>query len=183
MLTEITPHEFDVGFFIAYATSDNFTGHPLYKKPKCFLHKEAAQALKKSIELAAKYKLKIKIFDAFRPLEIQRKLWAKYPDPEFISNPDTGKTPHCRGIAIDMTLMDSGGVELDMGTDFDAFTPLSHHGSDGISDKAKENRLLLLDIMHAAGWLHNPKEWWHYQLPNHEKYVKLTDSEAGTGML
>ena len=183
-LVEIKKPDFDVDLYIAYATDDNFTNAPLYKNPYCFLHETAAKHLKTAIELASAVGLRIKIFDAFRPLEVQQALWKSNPNPEFISNPETGKTPHCRGIAADLTLIDKDGVELDMGTGFDAFTPLSHHGViDGISSEALLNRHILMGIMTAAGWDFNPNEWWHYQLPNFEIYKKLTDESANTNML
>ena len=182
-LTKITPEEFDVELYIAYAMSDNFTGQPLYKKPHCYLHPAAAQALRESVRLAAGIGLKIKIFDAFRPMEVQEILWEKYPDPEFISNPQTGRTPHCRGVAVDITLINKDGEELYMGTDFDEFSPLSHHGNTKISVQAQENRHVLMGIMAAAGWDFNPNEWWHYQLPDPCAYEKLTDKEAKTAML
>ena len=45
----------------------------------------------------------------------------------FVSDPKTGSTPHCRGVAIDLTLVDESGKELDMGTDFDEFSELAFH--------------------------------------------------------
>lgn len=182
-LVRITEEAFDVQLYIAYAMSDNFTGVPMYKNPYCYLHEDAVTALKKTITLARAIGLRVKIFDAFRPLEVQRMLWDKYPDPEFISNPDTGRTPHCRGIAVDMTLIDMQGNELDMGTAFDAFTPLSHHANTNVSQEAQRNRHVLMGIMAASGWQFNPKEWWHYQLPHPESYTKYTDMEAKTYMM
>lgn len=182
-LVEIKQPQFDVELYIAYATEDNFTGKKLYENPYCFLHPEAAEALKVAIKLAAVLGYRFKLFDAFRPLEVQQRLWDDTPDPDYISEPVHGKTPHCRGIAIDLNLIDKYGNELDMGTGFDAFTPLSHHGRTDISEEAQINRYILIGIMVAAGWEINPNEWWHYQLPDYAKYTKVTDKEAGTNML
>ena len=183
-LIQIKSPEFDVELYIAYATEDNFTKRKLYKNPYCFLHESAVDALQRSIELAKEHNLRIKIFDAFRPLEIQRELWNDNPDPEFISDPVNGRTPHCRGVAIDMTLVDNiTGDELDMGTGFDEFSPKSHHGNPDISKESQKNRDILMHIMQSSGWEHNPREWWHYQLPDVEKYTKLTDKDAKTNML
>ena len=182
-LIEIKKPQFDVIFDIIYATDKNVTGKALYSKPNCFLHKDAAHCLLDSINLAKKQNLKIKIYDAFRPLEAQRALWNKFPDPEFVSNPDSGNTPHCRGIAIDMTLVDHNNKELDMGTAFDDFTKKSHHGNTQISKEAQENRLILLDIMTNSNWQYNPNEWWHYQLENPKSYKKLSDLDANSDMI
>ena len=182
-LVKITPEEYNTELYIAYATEDNFTERKLYKNGHCYLHEAAAKAFETAVSLASAIGYKFKIFDAFRPLEVQQMLWDDNPDPEFISDPVNGKTPHCRGIALDLTLIDQNSNELDMGTGFDAFTPLSHHGKTEISDAAQKNRYILLSIMKLAGFDHNPREWWHYQLPNWQDYKKYTDSDAGTKML
>jgi D-alanyl-D-alanine dipeptidase len=182
-LVKVTESEYNVEIYLAYGTTDNFTGKAMYKNSICYLHTEALAAFVKAIKLAEAIGLKFKVFDAFRPLEVQQMLWDDNPDPEFISNPQTGRTPHCRGIAIDLTLINKNGNELDMGTAFDAFTPLSHHGVTEISPEAQKNRHLLMGIMTFAGFHFNPNEWWHYQLPNPLKYEKYTDKAAGTNML
>jgi D-alanyl-D-alanine dipeptidase len=182
-LVKIDPAEYGVDMYLSYGTTDNFTGRALYKNSICYLHPEAANRLKSAVTMARAIGLKIKIFDAFRPLDVQQMLWDHTPDPEFISNPQTGRTPHCRGVAVDLTLIDERGKELDMGTAFDAFTPLSHHGNIDVSVEGQRNRHILMGIMTKAGWDFNPNEWWHYQLQNPVQYEKFTDAQAGTGML
>ncbi|MBL8644512.1 MAG: D-alanyl-D-alanine dipeptidase [Rhodospirillaceae bacterium] len=162
-LVEITASDFDVEFYIAYATADNFTGKPVYSRPGCYLHADAATLLKRAVALAKPHGLRLKIFDAFRPSEAQWVLWAHTPDPDFLADPKRG-SPHSMGAAVDLTLIDGAGRELDMGTGFDAFTPLSHHATTEISTEAQRNRLLLLGLMTAAGWDFFSNEWWHYQL-------------------
>jgi D-alanyl-D-alanine dipeptidase len=70
-----------------------------------------------------------------------------------------------------------------MGTGFDAFTPLAHHGNTEVSVAVQRNRLLLLGLMTAAGWDFYRNEWWHYQLFDSRRYTLLADAEAGTGMM
>lgn len=181
-LIEITEAEYDVWIDIAYATERNFTGQPVYKAAKCFLHPEAASALKRAVELARIQGLKFRIFDAYRPSEAQWKLWEHTPDPNFLADPAKG-SPHSRGVAIDLNLCTPEGNELDMGTAFDAFTPLSHHGNLGITQEAQRNRLLLMGIMTTAGWDFYRNEWWHYQLFNSRNYPLWSDAESGAGMM
>jgi len=181
-LVEIKLPEFDVDLYIAYATGDNFTGKPLYKSSNCFLHEDAAKCLQNSIKYASQLGLRLKVFDAYRPIEIQQELWDDNPDPNFISNPQTGAVTHCRGVAIDLNLIDKNGKELDMGTGFDAFTPLSFHGNIEISPDAQKNRHLLMGIMTSSGWDFYRNEWWHYQLFEPRKYPVIQDSEAKTGL-
>lgn len=181
MLKSITEDNFDVELYLAYATEDNFTGKKVYDNAKCFLHEEAVQKLNLSIKYAAQLGYKIKIFDAFRPREAQYILWDSCPDPDFLAHPDRG-SPHSRGVAIDLTLIDSQGQELEMGTPFDSFSPKSFHGNDQISQEAIQNRQTLLGIMTLAGWDFFKNEWWHYQLFNSKDYQLYTDKEAGTGI-
>ncbi|PIR32210.1 MAG: D-alanyl-D-alanine dipeptidase [Alphaproteobacteria bacterium CG11_big_fil_rev_8_21_14_0_20_44_7] len=182
MLHKITTEEFGVELEIAYASTANFTGKAVYKKPEAYLHPKAAQHLKTAISYAAALGYKIKIFDAYRPSEAQYKLWEHTPDANFLSHPDSG-SPHSRGIAIDLTLIDENGVELDMGTGFDDFTKKSYHSNLEISAEAQKNRRILLGIMSAAGWDWYDNEWWHYQLFNPRAYRLYSDAEAGTGLI
>ncbi len=84
---------------------------------------------------------------------------------------------------MDLTLLDSDGAPLDMGTPFDAFTELSHHGAEGVSDAAQRNRFLLLGLMSTAGWDFYSKEWWHYQLFDPRRYPLISDAEIPRSMM
>ncbi|MCW5752705.1 MAG: D-alanyl-D-alanine dipeptidase [Alphaproteobacteria bacterium] len=182
LLIEIARPAFDVETEIAYATAENFTGAPVYRRPACYLNPEAADRLARAIAIAAAQGLRLKIFDAFRPSEAQWRLWNHSPDPDFLADPRRG-SPHSRGAAIDLTLVDATGLAIEMGTPFDAFTPLSHHGRTDIPLAAQRNRALLLGIMTAAGWDFYGKEWWHYQLFNPRRFPLLSDSAAATAMM
>lgn len=182
LLIEITRPDFDVETEIAYATPANFTGAPVYRRAGCYLNPEAAGLLARAIAIAAAQGLRLKIFDAFRPSEAQWRLWTHTPDPDFLADPRRG-SPHSRGAAVDLTLLDRAGMELEMGTPFDAFSPLSHHGNTDIPLAAQRNRALLLGIMTAAGWDFYRREWWHYQLFQPRRFPLLSDSAAATGMM
>jgi D-alanyl-D-alanine dipeptidase len=181
-LLAIAAPDFDVAFALVYATANNFTGKPIYARAAAYLHRDAAARLRRAIELAAALDLKLKIFDAFRPVEAQQVMWAHTPNPEFLADPRRG-SPHSRGVAVDLTLVDGAGRELDMGTGFDAFTPLSHHGSTGVSLAAQRNRLMLLGLMTAAGWDCYRNEWWHYQLFEPRRYPLLSDRALSPGLM
>ena len=178
-LVSITPESHKVQIRLAYASSDNFTGRPVYARADCYLHEAAEILLRRAVDLAAAMGLGVLIFDAFRPSEAQWALWNHTPDPDFLADPRRG-SPHSRGVAIDLTLTDEvggGGVELDMGTAFDAFTPQSHHGFMEIGAEAQRNRAILMGIMTSAGWDFYRNEWWHYQMFDARRlYPVLSDS-------
>jgi D-alanyl-D-alanine dipeptidase len=182
MLIEITEATHDVLIDIRYATGDNITGKPIYARPGCYLNPEAERLLCRSIELARPLGLKLKIFDTFRPSEAQWRLWNFCPDPDFLADPRRG-SPHSRGAAIDLTLIDGAATELDMGTGFDAFTPLSHHGNMAVSTTAQRNRLILIGLMTTAGWDFYRNEWWHYQLFQPRRFPVLSDTVLARPMM
>ncbi|NQV55976.1 MAG: D-alanyl-D-alanine dipeptidase [Rhodospirillales bacterium] len=181
-IIEITTATHDVEFDLAYATERNFTSLPVYANAICYLHREASEILATAIRLASALDLRLKLFDALRPSEAQWVLWNHTPDPDFLADPRRG-SPHSRGVAIDLTLIDQKGQELDMGTGFDAFTPLSHHGNIEVSPAAQHNRLTLLGLMTAAGWDFYRNEWWHYQLFNSRDYPLISDGDLSASMM
>jgi len=181
-LIEITAATHAVQLDIKYATSDNFTGQPVYRRTACYLHPEAEALLRVAQNLAQIQGYRLRIFDAFRPSESQWKLWRHTPDPEFLADPRRG-SPHSRGVALDLTLIDTQtGHDLDMGTAFDAFTNHSHHGTTTISATAQKNRLLLIGLMTTAGWDFYRNEWWHYQLFNSRDYPLYGDADLDQPM-
>ncbi len=181
-LIEITPRTHGVGIELAYATADNFTGRPVYARAACYLHPEAETLLRRAVDLAARQGFGLTVLDAFRPAEAQWALWSHTPDPEFLADPRRG-SPHSRGAAVDLTLTDRDGRALDMGTPFDAFTPRSHHGADGLSAEAERNRLLLIGLMTTAGWDFYRNEWWHYQLFDARRLPLISDSALPVPMM
>lgn len=167
---------------LRYASDDNLLGRPIYRRAVALLHPTAHRALREASAHAGALGLRLKIFDAFRPLEAQWALWEAADDKSFVADPRTGGT-HPRGIAVDLTLVDvESGGDLAMGTEFDAFTDLSAHGRlDGLSPDAIRNRALLLGIMTASGWEHYAPEWWHYHLPGREAYPALSTADVPGG--
>ena len=170
MLREITERDYDIILDLRYASTHNVFGKSFYQEAKCLLHKDAAEKLKIAVELAKLQNLRIKIFDCFRPLAIQKEFISLMPNNDFISDPEAGSIPHCRGVAIDLTLIDQAGDELDMGSDFDEFSEISFHGYTKINAAAQKNRYILMGIMLSAGFDFFRNEWWHYQLFNAREY-------------
>lgn len=172
----------ELSFDMRYAKDTNFTGAPVYQRDRAALVPEALDKLAKAHALAKRLGYGMLIYDAYRPPEAQWALWRHTPDPDFLADPRRG-SPHSRGIAVDLTLT-VDGVAIDMGTDFDAFTPLSHHAADGLSETVLRNRMMLMAMMMDAEYDFYRHEWWHYQLFRaRELYPIIRDGEALAPMM
>ncbi len=148
-----------------YASEDNFTKKKLYDSNTCFLRKPTAvklDAVQKELE---KMNLGLKVWDCYRPLAVQRIFWAILPDERYVANPKTGSR-HNRASAVDVTLVDSQGRELQMPTGFDDFTPRADHHYQDLPDQVIRNRELLKGLMEKTGFISLPEEWWHYDDEN-----------------
>jgi D-alanyl-D-alanine dipeptidase len=175
-LLHITEQNHDVVIDLIYAGASNFTGQAIYDHPLCFLHPQAEAGLRKAIAAARGFGLRLKILDAFRPQEAQEALWAVAPNPDYIADPKIGSN-HTRGVAVDLTLVGADGQALDMGTPVDTMSAASHHFHEAHPAAIQVNRMRLLTVMLEAGFMHHPREWWHYQLPDAERFP-LIDSHA-----
>jgi len=152
-----------------YASEDNFTKRKLYDSNTCFLRKSTAvklDAVQKELE---EMNLGLKVWDCYRPLAVQRIFWAILPDERYVANPETGSR-HNRASAVDLTLVDSQGKELEMPTGFDDFSPRADHGYQVLPDQVIRNRELLKGLMEKAGFIPLPEEWWHY---DDEKWMRF----------
>jgi D-alanyl-D-alanine dipeptidase len=154
---------------IRYATENNFTGKKVYDKPFFFLRKEAAEKLKAANNEFLNLGYRIKVFDGYRPLSVQRKFWEIMPDEKYVANPEKGSR-HNRGAAVDITLTDLNGIEIPMPTEYDDFSEKAHRDYMDLPKEKIRNRKLLEDIMHKHGFTGLPTEWWHFDLDGWEKY-------------
>ncbi len=145
---------------VKYATADNFTGQVLYPCGRVWLRKKVALDLVKAQQLFKKQGYRIKIFDGYRPISVQWKLWEVAPKG-YISHPAKGMRMHNRGAAVDMTLIDQTGKELDMGTPYD-FLGKAAHLNYPHSTTVQAHRKLLKDIMQQVGFKAISNEWWHF---------------------
>lgn len=146
---------------IRYATADNFMKEVLYPSPKCFLRKEVAVKIARVQERLEQQGLGLKIFDAYRPLAVQKKMWARFPVEGYIANPAKGSN-HNRGAAVDLTLVDKDGNELPMPSAYDEFSERSHRNNMKAKPEEIKNRALLQQEMEKEGFVGLSTEWWHF---------------------
>lgn len=155
-------------FDLKYATADNFLGEKVYNCCECYLRYKTLKAL-----LVAQAKLKskgyrFKLFDCYRPLSVQQKMWVLVSDPTYVADPAKGSM-HNRGGALDLTLVDKNGIELDFGTPFDFFGDQASHSYTELPKNILKNRAYLKKVMTESGFTLFPSEWWHYNIEGGEE--------------
>ncbi|AWL05465.1 M15 family metallopeptidase [Massilia oculi] len=159
---------------LRYATANNFVGRDLYSPYDCaWLHVEAAAALERAVAWLAVHApgLRPLVLDALRPQRVQQQLWDALEGTDlrlYLADPARGSI-HSYGMALDLTLRDAEGAELDMGTGFDDMTELSHPALEEgflvagqLTEHQLANRRLLREAMLQAGFLGIRTEWWHF---------------------
>ena len=152
----------DFVYELKYATPDNFLKQAVYDCGECYLRKSTAEALVKANEAFKQLGYRIKLFDCYRPLSVQKKMWKILPGTHYVANPAKG-SKHNRGAAVDLTLVDAQGKELNMGTPFDFFGKEAHHTYTKHSKEVLENRKLLKETLDKFNFKSIYSEWWHYE--------------------
>ncbi|HYO21414.1 MAG TPA: M15 family metallopeptidase [Flavisolibacter sp.] len=168
-MVEINKWLSSASYELAYGTKNNFTGTRLYPKGKqTFVRISVARALQKVEQdlLLAGYDLKV--WDAYRPYAVTKKMWELIGDERYVANPAKG-SGHNRGLAIDLT-MTKDGKEANMGTGFDNFSDTAHHAFNDLPEEVLQNRKLLRTTMEKHGFKALETEWWHYSWPNDRQY-------------
>jgi len=181
---EVTALVPDALLDIRYYSAFNFVGSRIdgYSAPIAMLARPAAEALARAASAARERGYVLRVFDAYRPQAAVDHFvrWAEdlsdqalknvfYPEVDksllFAQGYIASKSGHSRGATVDLTLVARlSGRELDMGSPFDFFGPISHHGAKGLTREQAANREILKSLMEAAGFRPYAEEWWHYTL-------------------
>jgi len=158
---------------LRYAGRNNLLGHSLYPHgTHALVRPEVASALAVAQGVLRRYQYGLKIWDAYRPVEVQAVLWDASHNSDYVANPEIGAgSLHSWGIAVDATLVDSRIREVRMPTDFDDFTPAAMLPYMGSSLEIRQNVRLLRYAMHMAGFCGLRTEWWHFTILNWQKYL------------
>ena len=166
---------------LRYASADNFVGRDLYSPFDCaWLHRDAAAALEQAVGWLARTRpgATLLVLDALRPQRVQQQLWDALDGTElrmYLADPERGSI-HSFGMALDITILDEAGRELDMGTGFDDLTERSHPllepamvACGALNEAQVGHRRLLRDAMGQAGFRGINSEWWHFDCGDREQ--------------
>lgn len=163
----------EFAYEIRYATPNNFIGETLYDCAKCLLRPEVADAILEANKYFIEKGYRIRFYDCYRPLDVQKKMWAKVPRATYVGNPYGNGSVHNRGAAIDMTLETLEGCHVEMGSDYDHFGRAAHIDNYNFSEEILANRKLLFEGMRKFGFSPIRTEWWHFSFRKNKTFKIL----------
>ena len=134
----------------------------MYQTNICVLRKPTALKLASANNEFKKMGYTIKIWDAYRPISVQKVFWGLVPDERYVCNPYNGGSIHNKGCAVDITLVDKNGIELEMPSGFDNFTQSAYRENTSMTKIARANLDMLTKVMTKCGFTTINTEWWHY---------------------
>ena len=161
----------DIEYHIIFATPGNFTGRTLYSRDVCLLQSGTVEKLAKAQGLFAQDGYRIKIYDAYRPMSVSAILFDIIQDSKYIAPP--GSSSHNRAAAVDITLVDSDGNELEMPSPMHTFDSTSHRDSRVMSAEARGNMDYMTSVMRQSGFRTVSSEWWHFSDTDSASYPPL----------
>lgn len=161
-LVAVTSVNCHIRLDIRYATTNNFTGRQVYPDARACLRRTTALKLDHAQKKLESMDLGLKVFDAYRPLSVQKIFWAIMPDERYVADPRKGSR-HNRGSAVDVTLVAfQSGRELAMPSGYDDFTARAAYAFTNLPPEIISNRALLRATMTACGFAPFETEWWHF---------------------
>lgn len=155
---------------LVYFSEKNFTGQRLYESPVAYLRKGTADKLKMVAGEVGEKGYRLKIWDAYRPPGVQFIMWRACPRPGYVANPYSQHSDHSRGCAVDLTLVDSAGKELEMPSSFDEFSQRADRDYRDVSQARGANARYLEEVMVRHGFVPIRTEWWHFADSERKSY-------------
>lgn len=164
--------QYDVKVSMKLSTSDTSINQPFYNRNLCLLQYDTVLMLKKAIEKFKKDGYTVVIYDAYRPTSVQQRWFDVVRVHKWVADPSRGMGGvHDRGTAIDMSLIDKDGNELEMPTPMHTFTEESARASETMTETARANMNYMTNVMWSCGFTYIGSEWWHFQNKNTQEYL------------
>jgi D-alanyl-D-alanine dipeptidase len=171
-LVDVRKYAPEIQISQAFASDDNFLGETMYARPICLLQEATLIKLKRAQEIFAADGYTIKIYDAYRPYDVTVRFGEFMDNPIYLASPLTG-SHHNRGVAVDMTLVDQNGLELEMPSLIHTLNFTSSRLNEEITPEARRNLDYMSAVMESCGFLLYKHEWWHYTDSNRLSYPNL----------
>lgn len=164
----------DIVIDLKYATADNIVGKQVYESDIAYLRKGTADKLNKANQLLLKQGYRIKVWDAYRAQKYQQLLYDSAVNKDYFMDPQTGSN-HTRGAAVDVTLINDEGEEVDMPSGFDEMSSKAHRTYSQATPEQKKNAVMLENAMKNSGFKSIQTEWWHFDDTEYKSYDFLQD--------
>lgn len=154
----------DIKVELRYATKNNFAGKKIYDFDQAYLRYGTVKKLAKAQEKLKKMGYSLLVWDAYRPVYAQFRLWEICPDSTYIANPNTGYSSHSRGNTVDITMvsLNMGDDKVVMPTDFDDFSLKADRDYSDCSEEERKHADILEKTMSSVGFKPYSAEWWHF---------------------
>ena len=182
-LVEIIRLDPSIKLDIRYASKNNFVGEVVYERALAFLQRPAAEALVRAHRKAKTHGYGFIVFDAYRPWDVTRLFWDRFPNfRPYLADPANGSR-HNRGCAVDLSLFDLvTGYEIQMPSGYDDFSERAHPTFQGGTADQRKARDLLRTIMESEGFRVYENEWWHFDCKQWREYpiMNIPFSHVGT---
>nr|WP_240630743.1 M15 family metallopeptidase [Mycolicibacterium sp. GF69] len=151
---------------LRYATTNNFVGEQLYPADaRCLVDRSMAPGLAAAADALRPHGEALVFWDCYRPHDVQVRMYEVVSNPAWVAKPGPYARSHEAGLSVDVTLARDGAL-VDMGTDFDEFTPRARaYATEGVEADAQDGRARLRDAMAAGGLSVYEGEWWHFDAP------------------
>ena len=174
-LIELSTLDTSIKLDIRYATKNNFLGRAVYSQAKAYLQKPVAEALVRVNKEVKKDGYGLLVFDGYRPWSVTKLFWdeIELSKRQFVADPKTGSI-HNRGCAVDLSLYDlKTKKEIEMPSTYDEFTERAYPTYSGATENERKNRDYLISVMKTQDFTVHPKEWWHFDYKDCDKYEIL----------
>jgi D-alanyl-D-alanine dipeptidase len=176
-LVELVKMDPTIHLDVRYATSNNFTGRPVYRQARAFLQRPAAEALVRVGRSLREQGYGLLVFDGYRPWSVTKLFWEITPQDKrergFVENPAKG-SKHNRGAAVDLSMYElATGKEVEMPSPYDEFTDRAAPSYTGGTAEQRARRDLLRAEMEKEGFTVDTGEWWHFNYRGWETYPIL----------
>lgn len=156
---------------LLFNTENNVIGEPLYGRSVPLMQRDCAMKLQKAWDIFLADGYTIKVYDAYRPKSVQRRLFEVVKNKHWIANPDTTASNHNRGCAVDMALLDANGQLLDFPTPMHTFANESARTSDTWTEEQRKNVDYMTGVMESCGFSCIESEWWHFSDLDKARYM------------
>jgi D-alanyl-D-alanine dipeptidase len=189
----------DVLIDLRSTTGISFSAKRMSVNSACFLVRiGVARRLRQAAALLPRG-IRLHFEEGFRPRALQSQLFSEYwkvvalqfPNLDYdgifervtcyVADP-AGIPPHSTGAAVDVTLVNEEGAELQMGSSSDDTPTLNGDRNftfcDSVGERERQNRGVLYYAMSTAGFVNYPAEWWHWSFGDQYWAAKTGKSYA-----